>query len=90
MKYTQKKNFILIVGINDRLVKKIIEGPGEKSLSRKQLDEIDRNMMRKITELTDTFPMDMFDIVLAHVSTVEHLKRAYPEFSGWQNITVEQ
>lgn len=85
-----KKNFILVAGIEDRLVKKIIEGPREELLSKKQLDELDRKMMQEIKELGNLFPMNMFDTVLAHVSTIEHLKREYPEFLGWQDIIVEK
>jgi hypothetical protein len=89
MRRLEKKNFILVAEIETRRVQAIVEGVNEQAVRRRQLDEADAAILRRTSELDKRFPPDTYDVVIARASSLEDLKRSFPEFSGWEQVELE-
>ncbi|MBI2056240.1 MAG: hypothetical protein HYT37_02575 [Candidatus Sungbacteria bacterium] len=85
-----KNNFILVAELKNRLVKKIIEAPSERKARKVRLMEIDAALVHKARELDKNFPAARYDVMILRASNIEVLKTAFPELSGWDQITPEK
>ena len=90
MRKLDKKNFVLVAEIASRRVKAIVEGPDERALRPDRLDDADELMLKRTNALSGQFPGDTYDVILTRASSIDDLKRGYPEFSGWEEITPER
>jgi len=89
MRRLEKRNFVLVAEIASRRVQAIVEGPDERPLRGERLDHADEVMLQKTNELTRQFPGDTHDVILTRASSIDDLKRGYPEFFGWEYVKPE-
>lgn len=82
--------FIVVAHINERRVVKIMEGPYERSLTTKKLQEFDMTVIERMRALAATYPPNEYDIINPRVPNLVYLAREYPEFSGWESVPIEE
>ncbi|GEM_PF-2944232 len=85
-----RKNFILVAEITTGCVKIIVEGPDEKMLISRQLDNIDLATECKTNELFKQYSPDIYDLIRTRALDINDLKNDFPEFSGWDQAAREQ
>lgn len=89
MRDVTKKMFILVTNTVYKNAKMIIEGPDEQALKKKELDEVDRAIDQKANELSVQYPPKTYEVIIIRASDINDIQQSFPEYSGWQDITVE-
>lgn len=82
-----KKNFIIVAELKTRIVKAVIEAPGERGVSKTMLKKIDNAILHNTMELYQKFPAALYDVIVTRATDLKELKSAFSEFSGWWLIT---
>lgn len=90
MRRLEKKNFVLVAEIASRRVRAIVEGKDERALRGERLDKADAAILKRTSELDQQFSPDSYDVVITRASSLEDLKRSFPEFSGWEEVEPER
>ena len=88
--FLKNKMWIIVAEIESRRVKIVVEGLSESRLRKSELQKIDDAIIRKTFELDESHPISTYDVVVARASDFTDLKRGYPDFAGWDDITVQR
>ena len=87
MRRLEKHNFVIVAHLGTRRVRAILEGPDERTVSRERLPAVDNAILGKVNELTNEFPITDFEVVVTRAQNLKDLKDAFPEFTGWEEIS---
>lgn len=88
MRKLEKRNFVIVAGLHSRRVEAIVEGPDEKTVSR-GYEAVDTAILGKVNELAAQFPATAYDVVITRAQSLDDLRDAFPEFSGWEQVRPE-
>ena len=88
MRRLEKRNFVVVAELSSRRVQAIVEGPDEKTV-RDRLDTVDTAILGKANELATRFPATAYDVVITRAQSIDDLRDAFPEFSGWEQVRPE-
>jgi len=83
------KNYIIVVDILSREVKKIIVGPREQGKDKIAITKIDSVFIELRNGLIKKFPPSDFEIFLVTGENLKALKKFYSKFIGWEKVKVE-
>lgn len=83
-----RKTFLIVVGLNKdkNEVKKIIEGPNERALTKDSLGKLNKILFKKSQQPYKEFQFPDYETVIARADSKDLLKMNFPEFANLDKV----